>query len=391
MTLVAAVTLQAGQSQVWQKVCAWVFHPRTSLLRVPLWQRWDEKQLSGQERLLRLSGSWYQVKQPPARLKCRGSHRLLRVVADTSKLGITMSHHPVVLQQVHLCGEQWPRAGSPKLTPQHTEHSSDVNPRDNPPLQAFIWTLQGRTAPRGPGARVYTVQHGQPMRCPRNVTMVLREQPRCRLAPQSCWALLPRGRLCPYACFTCSLWEPFCALFPFQISSLQVTESPLAYKALTKRDLFFLADAALHAGGCCTGQPITAALPSSQRGLGAVPPGAPCCSSWSETLPSRCCFLGPSFQHHEVSSWQHLPQRMEKVKGKSIPWPCARVGNNLVATGTSTQDGVRMVFISCEQLCDPPGHVGLSAWATGRRVPVRWDGPRGQRDTGHPAARLTAR
>lgn len=46
MTLVAAAALQAGQSQGWQKVCACGFHPRTSLLRVSLWQRWDQKQLS---------------------------------------------------------------------------------------------------------------------------------------------------------------------------------------------------------------------------------------------------------------------------------------------------------------------------------------------------------
>lgn len=115
------------------------------------------------------------------------------------------------------------------------------------------------------------------------------------------------------------------------------------------------------------------------------------CSSWSETLPSRCCLLGPSLQDHEASSWQHLPQHMEKVRGKSTLWPCSGGGNNLVAKGTSAQDGVRMAFIPCEQLCDPPGHAGMSAWAAGRHVPMRWDGPRGQRDTRHPVARLTAR
>lgn len=62
--------------------------------------------LSGQELLLWLSGTWCSVNWSSAGSKSRRSHRLLQAVADTGRLGIPKSHHPTVLQQVDLCGEQ---------------------------------------------------------------------------------------------------------------------------------------------------------------------------------------------------------------------------------------------------------------------------------------------
>lgn len=53
------------------------------------------------------------------------------------------------------------------------------------------------------------------------------------------------------------------------------------------------ADAVLYAGGHCTRQPITPALPRARRGLRAIPQGASCCLPWSEMLPSLCCFWAP--------------------------------------------------------------------------------------------------
>lgn len=85
----------------------------------------------------------------------------------------------------------------------------------------------------------------------------------------------------------------FFALFPLQISSSQVAESPLAYKRLNTHVhmIYFSmaeADAVLHAGGHCTRQPITPEPPRARGGLRAIPQRPPCRSSRSESLPSLC-------------------------------------------------------------------------------------------------------
>lgn len=90
----------------------------------------------------------------------------------------------------------------------------------------------------------------------------------------------------------------FFALFPLQISSSQVTESPLAYKPLNTHIhmIYFSmaeANAVLQAGGHCTWQPITPELPHARGGLRTIPQRPPCCLSQSESLPSLCYFWAP--------------------------------------------------------------------------------------------------
>lgn len=90
----------------------------------------------------------------------------------------------------------------------------------------------------------------------------------------------------------------FFALFPLQISSSQVVESPLAYKPLNTHIhmIYFSmaeANAVLHAGDPCTRQPITPELPHARGGLRAIPQRPHCHSSRSESLPSLCYFWAP--------------------------------------------------------------------------------------------------
>lgn len=138
----------------------------------------------------------------------------------------------------------------------------------------------------------------------------------------------------------------FFALFPLQISSSQVVESPLAYKPLNTHIhmIYFSmaeANAVLHAGDPCTRQPITPELPHARGGLRAIPQRPHCHSSRSESLPSLCSLCG-----HVLGV------------GKDTP----------LATGTIARDGGRLVSFPRKQtrtsaLLSHLGTVGFQACA----------------------------
>lgn len=54
--------------------------------------------------------------------------------------------------------------------------------------------------------------------------------------PSEPLGLAAKGAFVSVRVFYLLLVRAFCAVFPFQISSLQVTESPPAYKSLAKHD-----------------------------------------------------------------------------------------------------------------------------------------------------------